>query len=262
MSSENENVFTPAIQTIVLRHCLVSAGIAIIPGVGPMTNMFNQTVMIQLINQELGVKLEKGKIWPVVKSAGIVLLSMKAIAIGASFLPGAGSVVSATIEAGATYAVAYVYVNMMRKFCDENLDIANMTDEEFAAAVNRYSEENKDAYKKAFKEGKKFYKNNKDSMSKEEVERMKAEVMAGAKQEADGQKGKKAKPKAARAEKTSPAAKLVCPNCGTALPEEAKFCAECGTPVAKPHPTHCPNCGVKLPDGAKFCVECGTKIDG
>lgn len=52
-----------------------------------------------------------------------------------------------------------------------------------------------------------------------------------------------------------------CANCGTQLPEGAKFCMECGTPAPKPRPTHCPNCGAKLLDGAKFCMECGTKIE-
>jgi len=252
MAKDSDNVFTPEIRNIVLRHCVVSAGIAIIPGIGPATDAFNQTVMIQLINQELGVQLDKGKIWPVVKRAGLVLLSSKAISFGASFLPVAGSAVSATIEAASTYAVAYVYVSMMRKFFDADMDISEMTDEEFAAAVDQYRDENKDAYKEAFKEGKNFYKKNKDSVSKDEVERMKAEVIAGAKQE-ESQK--------ASAEKLQDEEELVCSNCGAKLPVGVKFCMECGAPAPKPHPTHCPNCGKKLPDCAKFCMECGTKIE-
>ena len=27
---------------------------------------------------------------------------------------------------------------------------------------------------------------------------------------------------------------MVCPNCGTPLPEDARFCPNCGTPVAAP----------------------------
>jgi Double zinc ribbon len=34
----------------------------------------------------------------------------------------------------------------------------------------------------------------------------------------------------------------------------AKFCAECGTPMAK----HCTNCNASLVATAKFCAECGT----
>ena len=251
---DHEDVFTPEIRNIVLRHCAVSAGIAIIPGIGPATDAFNQTVMIQLINQELGIQLDKGKIWPVVKRAGLMLLSSKAISFGASFLPVAGSAVSATIEAASTFAVAYVYVNMMRKFFDANLDISKMTDEEFAASVDQYSDENKDVYTQAFKEGKNFYKKNKDAVSTEEIERMKAEVIAGAKQEV-------AEDALAASKEPCGEGEAVCSNCGAKLPQNAEFCMECGKPVERTHPTHCPNCGVKVPDGAKFCVACGEKIE-
>jgi class 3 adenylate cyclase len=45
-----------------------------------------------------------------------------------------------------------------------------------------------------------------------------------------------------------------CSSCGTALPSGAKFCAECGVPVA----TTCRSCGSDLVPGQKFCPECGT----
>lgn len=79
-----------------------------------------------------------------------------------------------------------------------------------------------------------------------------------------------------------------CPNCGSKLPPNAKFCLECGTKIEAlsetemicPHcgkKTHkgkfcsecggrlqmnCPNCGNEVPQGAKFCLECGTKLEG
>jgi ribosomal protein L32 len=57
----------------------------------------------------------------------------------------------------------------------------------------------------------------------------------------------------------------VCPNCGTALPPNAKFCLECGTKIErKPQmvrPTHCQNCGAELLPNARFCMECGTKVE-
>jgi len=40
----------------------------------------------------------------------------------------------------------------------------------------------------------------------------------------------------------------------TALRAGSKFCAECGTPMAK----HCANCNADLAPTAKFCPECGT----
>ncbi len=53
-----------------------------------------------------------------------------------------------------------------------------------------------------------------------------------------------------------------CSNCGSELREGAKFCANCGTPVALPRPTHCPNpaCNQQLSGGEKFCPTCGTPI--
>ena len=44
-----------------------------------------------------------------------------------------------------------------------------------------------------------------------------------------------------------------CANCGADV-RGAKFCRECGTPVA----TKCRSCGAET-GGAKFCPECGTK---
>jgi membrane protease subunit (stomatin/prohibitin family) len=50
-----------------------------------------------------------------------------------------------------------------------------------------------------------------------------------------------------------------CTECGgyTVNPN-AKFCPECGKPLAKAG--CCPKCGAKIKDGAKFCGECGTKL--
>ena len=47
---------------------------------------------------------------------------------------------------------------------------------------------------------------------------------------------------------------MACANCGSELPTGAKFCAECGTPVA----SACRTCGTELVPGQKFCPECGT----
>ena len=47
-----------------------------------------------------------------------------------------------------------------------------------------------------------------------------------------------------------------CASCGTELPSGAKFCLECGTPVAM----GCPSCGNPIVPGAKFCMECGFRL--
>lgn len=50
---------------------------------------------------------------------------------------------------------------------------------------------------------------------------------------------------------------IICPSCGAKTPK-GKFCVECGTPLSN----KCPNCGADVPTGGKFCLECGTKIGG
>src|SRR5262249_28222566 len=48
-----------------------------------------------------------------------------------------------------------------------------------------------------------------------------------------------------------------CPNCGCENRQGAKFCNECGTPLA----LRCASCGSENPGGAKFCSECGTALE-
>ena len=63
----------------------------------------------------------------------------------------------------------------------------------------------------------------------------------------------------------SPAAGT-CQKCGAALAPGAKFCANCGTPVAAPAPVSgagfkfCSECGAKVDAHAKFCPECGKHL--
>lgn len=81
--------------------------------------------------------------------------------------------------------------------------------------------------------------------------------------------------------------KIKCPNCGNELPDNVKFCMECGTKIVsladhemicpacgkktskgkfcmecgQPLINRCINCGTEIPQGGKFCPECGTKLD-
>ena len=83
------------------------------------------------------------------------------------------------------------------------------------------------------------------------------------------------------------ARKIKCPNCGNELPDNVKFCLECGTKIVsladhemicpacgkktskgkfcmecgQPLINRCINCGTEIPQGGKFCPECGTKLD-
>lgn len=80
--------------------------------------------------------------------------------------------------------------------------------------------------------------------------------------------------------------KIVCPNCNSEVPENSKFCLECGTKIELLNENEilcpacgkktakgkfcmecgaslvakCAKCGAELPSGAKFCLECGEKI--
>lgn len=82
-------------------------------------------------------------------------------------------------------------------------------------------------------------------------------------------------------------AEAKCAKCGATLPQNAKFCLECGEKVLPPIPdgmivcpecgntvakgkfcpecghkfiTACPKCGAEVTSGAKFCLECGEKL--
>lgn len=48
---------------------------------------------------------------------------------------------------------------------------------------------------------------------------------------------------------------MICPACGKKTPC-GKFCMECGQPLIK----CCPNCGAGVPQDSKYCLECGTKL--
>ena len=56
-------------------------------------------------------------------------------------------------------------------------------------------------------------------------------------------------------EKVVAAGMIVCPECGNTV-AKGKFCPECGHKFV----TACPSCGHELTPGAKFCPECGEKI--
>lgn len=47
-----------------------------------------------------------------------------------------------------------------------------------------------------------------------------------------------------------------CPSCGASVSATAKFCSECGSPLAR----KCASCGTELKPGMKFCPECGAKV--
>jgi predicted nucleic acid-binding Zn ribbon protein len=50
-------------------------------------------------------------------------------------------------------------------------------------------------------------------------------------------------------------ATVKCPNCGNAVPQNNKFCNECGTKIIKEK--KCLRCGNVLSENDKFCGQCG-----
>ena len=50
----------------------------------------------------------------------------------------------------------------------------------------------------------------------------------------------------------------LCKNCGAPVPDEARFCPECGKSV-EPKAV-CPHCGESLRTGDRFCIHCGHAV--
>ncbi len=54
---------------------------------------------------------------------------------------------------------------------------------------------------------------------------------------------------------------VVCSNCGTENPVNAKFCEECGAKLEiVDNKNFCPHCGHNNPVDVKFCLDCGEKL--
>lgn len=53
---------------------------------------------------------------------------------------------------------------------------------------------------------------------------------------------------------------MFCNECGHEVPDNAKFCFECGAKIIRK--VICSNCGTELAPNAKFCLECGAKVGG
>ena len=79
-----------------------------------------------------------------------------------------------------------------------------------------------------------------------------------------GRKKKKTvarKPAAPRAAQAKRDTNIFCPHCGSKLPEDAAFCADCGAEILADAPGFCSDCGAVLPDDAEFCIECGKPVN-
>ncbi len=51
---------------------------------------------------------------------------------------------------------------------------------------------------------------------------------------------------------------MICRSCGSEVPEQTKFCIECGAS----QDLRCPSCSAPHAPGQKFCGECGTRLPG
>ncbi len=253
--------FTPEIKHIVTLHVVTSAAIAILPVVGPTAAKFNTAVMLGRIAVASGMKLSKDRDWVVVKKVGLSMATSYVFSTAASALPGFGSIVSAAIEGGMTYAMAVFYVNMLKAFSTGDLE--NMTDEEFEKVVGDYADAHKGDIKAAFEEGKKFYKENKNSVSKDEIDNLKNSVMNEMEKEKHGDlytEDMETPDSVMTVDDISniETTNLICASCGAQVPHEAKFCLNCGNKIETKR--YCIECGCELPLEARFCLECGKKI--
>lgn len=58
------------------------------------------------------------------------------------------------------------------------------------------------------------------------------------------------------------AATILCPNCNSPLPADAKFCYKCGNKIVSQSSlktVSCPKCHAEVPEGA-FCISCGAPL--
>jgi membrane protease subunit (stomatin/prohibitin family) len=71
---------------------------------------------------------------------------------------------------------------------------------------------------------------------------------------------------AQQAQAGPPQVQIRCAGCGTLNPENARFCASCGQPLAAQPAAPaaagvaCPSCGTQNAAGARFCSSCGTSL--
>ena len=54
----------------------------------------------------------------------------------------------------------------------------------------------------------------------------------------------------------APHTAMSCPSCGRTTRAGARFCGECGRPLA----SRCPACGTECEPGTKFCEACGVPL--
>jgi hypothetical protein len=52
----------------------------------------------------------------------------------------------------------------------------------------------------------------------------------------------------------------ICPNCGVANRDNARFCSSCATPLIQE--LICPSCGTRNVPTARFCHQCATPLAG
>ncbi len=242
-----EKVGAKEIGDIVKGHAFAAAaaglGVSWLPGAGSAVALAATVGIIWSmyfrINSKLGIKLSKTKLKSLasamltnIAASAITFLGGTVISIALSFVPGVGSVLASVIMGGLDYAVVFVsgiiYMKLLTKLFKAGKNIETLNEEELKAEAK--ATVNDEDVNSMFKEARKEY------------------VRARKSGEATG------KEHVDVVEDDEESLSVNCPNCGTEIHGESKFCNECGTSLI----IICSSCNSANTIGLEYCKECGN----
>lgn len=238
------DVLSPEEISIVKKHALLAMGAAFIPvpGVYWPTVYANDIYMFKALNELHNISFDRSQmktiVFAMVTEMGMWVLAKKGFFEMVKLIPGfgalAGGALRAAQEAAEVFVVAVVYSFLLKESQAEG---GSLTDERIKAIVSECMSTQKDLLKNVYDSALKFFK--KTPKSEIEAARVELEAEMGEDEEKDyldvAQAVKEYREEK-QAEKQSPStdAMILCPDCGTALRTNAKFCEECGKLLRRP----------------------------
>lgn len=183
-----------------------------------------------------------------------------------------GAAIEAAVNAAITYTAAFIYLKAISVLAFRKAE--NMSDEDLKNAIDLYMKNNKDEVKAVFSDAKNTFKKDKSIVNNQEAAKELEKEMR-AEQEATNKETQSEDEDIANDIKSdikndiknlsgtgaaSASEKVItCASCGAELPENAKFCFNCGYKLKQI--LKCSVCGEELQANAKFCFNCGTKVE-